>query len=45
MSEDARISARSRRNLIFGLALAGLVILVFLITLVRLGPDVLVRPL
>lgn len=36
---------RKGRNLAVGLSLAGFVLLIFVITLVRLGPGVLDRPL
>ncbi|TCT09948.1 hypothetical protein EDC22_106143 [Tepidamorphus gemmatus] len=36
---------RRRRSVAIGLALAGLVILFYLVTLVRLGPGVLQRPI
>ncbi len=36
---------RKGRNLAIGLALAGFVLLVFVITVVRLGPGVLDRPM
>lgn len=36
---------RRRRSIAIGLALAGLVVLFYLVTLVRLGPGVLQRPI
>ncbi|MCW5681759.1 MAG: hypothetical protein KIS70_10620 [Xanthobacteraceae bacterium] len=40
-----QLRARKRRNLILGFSIGAFVLLVFMITLVRLGADVMVRPL
>ncbi len=33
------------RSIAIGLALAGLVVLLYLVTIVRMGPDIMERPL
>lgn len=38
------VAARKRRSLVIALGLAGFLLLVFVITVVRLGPDALSRP-
>lgn len=36
---------RRMRSIAIGLALAGLVVLLYLVTIVRMGPDIMERPL
>ncbi len=45
LSADEMLKRVKGRNLAIALSLAGFVLLIFVITIVRLGPDILVRPL
>lgn len=42
---DEQVKRRRQRSLVIGLALAGLALLFYLVTLVKLGPGVVDRPL
>lgn len=42
---DEQIKRRRQRSLVIGLVLAGLALLFYLVTLVKLGPGVVDRPL
>jgi hypothetical protein len=44
LTEEER-RRRRRRSIAIGLALAGVVVLFYLLTIVKLGPDIMNRPL
>lgn len=45
MSEEERRQRQRRRSIAIGLALAGLVVLFYVVTIVRMGGNILNRPL
>jgi len=45
MSEEERRQRQRRRSIAIGLALAGLAVLFYVVTIVRMGGNVLNRPL
>ncbi|WP_047143880.1 hypothetical protein [Aquamicrobium sp. LC103] len=42
---DAQKKARRNRNIAIGLALAAMVVIFYLITIIKLGPGILERPM
>ena len=42
---EAELKARRRRSIALGLVLAGIVVLFYILTIVKMGPGVLDRPL